>query len=98
VRGAGEHSAPPMTSEKTRVLFVHTATLPPLGADTWVHAQIIRDLDRSTHEVYVACATGTDDAPTPTYQVMRTISDLHLRPVDFGPELYGRSVSGKVRA
>ena len=80
-----------------RVLFVHTATLPPLGADTWVHVQIIRDLDRSAYEVHVACATGTRDAPTPTFQALSGIADLHVHPVDFGPELFGRTLAGKAR-
>ena len=80
-----------------RVLFVHTATLPPLGADTWVQVQIIRDLDRSAYEVHVACATGTSDAPTPTFQALSGIADIHLHPVDFGPELFGRTLGGKAR-
>jgi len=32
-------------SSKLRVLFVHTATRPPLGADTWIQALIIRHLE-----------------------------------------------------
>ena len=74
-----------------RVLFVHTATLPPLGADTWIHAEIMRHLDRSTHEVWAACARGSREAPTPTYETLRAIPDLHLMTVNFGPELMGRS-------
>jgi glycosyltransferase involved in cell wall biosynthesis len=81
------------------VLFLHTATLPPLGADTWVHAQIMRALDRSSHVVHAACTKGRAGRPTPTYALLRTIPDLHLTTVDLGPELSAqRSPSDKLRA
>lgn len=82
--------------EKMRVLYVHTATLAPLGADTWVHAQIIRHLDRSSHELHVACRRTVHGAPTPTYAAIRDVPDVHLVPVDFGVELSGRSMVQKV--
>jgi glycosyltransferase involved in cell wall biosynthesis len=82
-----------------RVLFLHTATLPPLGADTWVHAQIMRALDRSSHVVHAACTKGRAGRPTPTYELLRTIPDLHLKTVDLGPELSAqRSPWSKLRA
>ena len=89
---------PRQTIRKSSVVFVQTKIQPPLGADTWVNAQIIRELDRSTHELYAACATGPADAPTPTYQVLSGIPDLSVHPVDFGYELYRQSVGGKLRA
>ena len=55
------------------VLFLHTATLPPLGADTWVHVQLLTKLDRATHDLHMACATGSAAAPTPTYQAVHDI-------------------------
>ena len=76
-----------------RVLFLNTATQPPLGADTWVHVQLMRDLDRSTTEVHTALVPGT-----PTAQAVAGIPDLHVLHVDLGPELGGRSLTGKVRA
>lgn len=74
-----------------RVLYVHTATQPPLGADTWIQAQIIRHIDRRSHDLHVACRTTAHGAPTPTYEAIRDIPDLRVVPVDFGPELVGRS-------
>jgi glycosyltransferase involved in cell wall biosynthesis len=74
---------------RTPVLFVNTATAEPLGADTWVHVEIIRQLDRSTHEVIAACATGPSAAATPTYAALTEIPDLEIVPVDLGPELSG---------
>jgi glycosyltransferase involved in cell wall biosynthesis len=81
----------------TRVLFVHTATAPPLGADTWIHAQIMANLDRASYEVHAACVPGPRHEPTPTFQVLRDIPGLHLRPVDLGPEMSGRSRLGKLQ-
>ena len=75
-----------------RVLFVNTATSTWLGADTWIHIQVMRHLDRSAHELYAACARGTPSAPTPTYEALRQVPDLELMTVDFGPELTGRSM------
>ncbi len=79
-------------SSKLRVLFVHTATRPPLGADTWIQALIIRHLDRSRHEVHVACATGPEGQPTPTFSAVRDIPELSIKPVNFGSELFARSL------
>ncbi len=87
-------AAPP----KIRVLFVHTATLPPLGADTWVQSQIIAGLDKTTHEVHVACSTGPAGSPTPTFAVMREISGVEVLPVSLGPEFSNRSFTRKLRA
>lgn len=78
--------------------FVNTPTRPPLGADTWVHVEIMRHLDRATHELYAACATGPADNPTPTYQAVRDIPDIEIVPVDFGPELSGNTLGGRFKA
>ncbi|HEY3665926.1 MAG TPA: glycosyltransferase family 4 protein [Polyangiaceae bacterium] len=79
-------------SSKLRVLFIHTATRPPLGADTWIQALIIRHLDRSRHEVHVACATGPEGQPTPTFSAVRDIPDLTIKPVNLGSELFAKSL------
>ena len=88
----------PDADEPMRVLCLHTATLSPLGADTWVHAQIIRHLDRRTHEIHVACRRMVSGAPTPTYEALRDIPDIDIVPIDLGPEMMGRSLTGKLRA
>jgi len=67
------------------VLFVHTPTRPPLGADTWVHLQIARRLDRTEFEVHVACVPATADGPTPTYERLAEIDDVSIVPVGPGP-------------
>jgi glycosyltransferase involved in cell wall biosynthesis len=85
------------TVDPARVLFVHTATRPPLGADTWVHGQIMANLDRSTHEVHAACASGTATQPTPTYEAFRGLPGVRLRPVRLGTERASRSRLARAR-
>jgi glycosyltransferase involved in cell wall biosynthesis len=85
-RHAGHGPRAAADGAPTRVLFVHTATRPPLGADTWIHAQIMANLDRSSHELHAACATGPPAAPTPTYDALRRIGDVNIQPVRFGVE------------
>ncbi|HEX3854457.1 MAG TPA: glycosyltransferase family 4 protein [Polyangiaceae bacterium] len=81
-----------------RVLFIHTATRPPLGADTWIQALIIRHLERTQLEVHVACATGPKAEPTPTYKALRDIPQLTIKPVNLGAELFSRSLLEKGEA
>lgn len=83
---------------KIPVLFVHSATEPPLGADTWIHALMMRHLDRSRFDVHVACTSGKPGARTPTFQAVSSIPYLHVYPVNLGPEMFRRSRLGKARA
>ena len=83
---------------KTRVLFLHSATRPPLGADTWIHTLIMRHLDRSQHEVHVACVPGPSGEPTPTFAAVSAIPDLRVHATDLGPELFAKSKLGRLRA
>ena len=84
-------------NSRTPVLLVNTPTLGPLGADSWIHAQIVRTLDRSRFKLYVGCMTGPPDAPTPFYSAISTIPDVHIRPVNFGRELNDLSRVERVR-
>src|SRR5262249_22543093 len=65
--------------DTVRVLFLHSATAPPLGADVWVHSQIAANLDRNTHEVHAACAPGH-----PASNTFGAIDGVHLYPVTLG--------------
>jgi len=94
---ASEHRGAAPAPERKRVLFVHSATLPPLGADTWVHALLMRYLDRSSAEVHAACAFGRPGEPTPTFDALSVIPGLELSAINLGPELFRRSRLGKVR-
>lgn len=83
--------------DATRVLFINTAKLPPLGAGPWLHAQVLRCIDRSTHELHLACAAGPGQDPSPMGLAVRAIPDVHVRLVDFGPERFGQAIRGTWR-
>ena len=85
-------------SERRPVLYLNTPTAPPLGADTWIHAEIMRRIDRAAWAPIAAHAFGPADDPTPTHRVLGAIPDLELVRANLGPELSGRSTLGKVRA
>jgi glycosyltransferase involved in cell wall biosynthesis len=82
---------------RTGILFVNAPTLAPLGADTWIHIQIIRHLDRTRFDPVAACVTGTPDRPTPCYAALRAVSDVDVVPIDFGPELSTSRSRGRLR-
>lgn len=79
------------------VLFLHTATRPPLGADTWVQGQIISGLDKASHRVFVACAGSVSDT-TPTRTMVAAVPDITIVPTNLGPEIGGGSLASKARA
>jgi glycosyltransferase involved in cell wall biosynthesis len=80
-------------SQRVGVLFLSSAERH--GADTFIHALLMRGLDRSRFDVHVACPTGTPEARTNAYKAFSVIPDLHLRPTNFGPSLRGRSTMEK---
>jgi len=81
-----------------KVLFLNTKRRPPLGADTWIHLQIIRELDRSRVEVHAACATGPPNCPTPTYERLRELPDVRIVSANLGRENEGGSLGTRVLA
>lgn len=78
------------------ILFLNTATRPPLGADVRVHGHIMKQLDRSRFAPYVACAPWGSGGCTPTYHMVSQIPGLDVYPVDLGRERDG-SVSARLR-
>jgi glycosyltransferase involved in cell wall biosynthesis len=81
--------------ETVRTLFVHTPTGPPLGADEWVHAQLVRSLDRRTHRVHIALSPGEPGNPTPLERQLEGVVDLERFALDPGPT---RPLSRSIRA
>jgi len=68
------------------------------GADTAIHAQLMRHFDRNAIEPHVACTVypGPDPAMSALYH-LREVPDLRLRPTYFGPTLHReKSRWGKV--
>lgn len=73
-----------------RPLFFHTHAAATLGADAWVHAQIMRRLDRARHEVHLAYVEDVDGRPTPLHLELRDVDDLHRVPIGPGPRRLAR--------
>lgn len=78
------------------MLSINGATLPPLGADTWVHAQILAVVDRSTYDIHAACTAGPTAARTPTFSVLSKIPDLKIHTVRLGRERVASSKHKKI--
>lgn len=74
------------SSGPLRVLLVSTPFRAPLGADTWVHMQIMRTLDRSAHRVMVGCVPEFEDSPTAIGELVVADTTLELLPLHGGPQ------------
>jgi glycosyltransferase involved in cell wall biosynthesis len=85
------------TSTKLNVLFIHTAEYRPLGAGPWVHSLIMRKLDPTKVAVHVALHPGSASEPGPLFAVLKSADDLHVYPVDLGPEPLQAAIQGAVR-
>ena len=93
-RSAPDDGAPP-DRFNVRVLFIHSATHDRLGADEWVHAQIIQGLDTATHDIHVACVTGPGELPTLVRDVVEPLDGVTVVPMDPGPNSgFERSLAG----
>jgi glycosyltransferase involved in cell wall biosynthesis len=85
----------PMT-EKTGVLFLHSQ--PTFGADSVVHAHLIRELDRQRFSVHVACA-AREGADVPiSFGILSQIPNIALRPTHFLPGFRRRSMGEITRS
>jgi glycosyltransferase involved in cell wall biosynthesis len=79
------------------VLFMQSQAF--FGADSAVHAQLMRHFDRQTVEVHVAC-TDQEQPANPAVSALRRISaipNVHVRPTSFGPSIHGISRADRVR-
>src|SRR5262249_6695657 len=72
--------------KRTRVLFINSALL--LGADTWIHLLLLRNLSQDYYELHAA---GQPGSPAPAFDELRAIPGIALRPTNFGPSLWRRS-------
>jgi glycosyltransferase involved in cell wall biosynthesis len=72
------------------------------GADSTIHAQLMRHFDPSAVEVHVACnPTELADPHVTAIRRIRAIPSVRVRPTDFGPSLFGTSGTerlGRLRA
>lgn len=77
-------------AEKINVLFIQSQTA--FGADSLIHAEIMRHLDRDRFVVHCACTKGDGSGTPPSLANIQKIPDLKLRPTDFAPGLRRRDL------
>jgi len=76
--------------EKIGVLFI--VAQEAFGADSAVHADIMRNLDRDRFSVHIACTDGGGGAVPASLAVMQSIPNAALRVTRFAPSLRQRNV------
>jgi glycosyltransferase involved in cell wall biosynthesis len=69
------------------VLFVQAQT--SFGADSAVHAELMRSLDRDEFRVHVVCPAGDGPDKPQSRKILEDVADIHLRPTRFAPSLHG---------
>ncbi len=79
-----------MPRGKTNVLFLHSQI--GFGADSAIHAHLMRYLDRERFVVHVACSRGDGSVARPSLARMAEIPDIRLRPTHFAPGFRHRSL------
>lgn len=77
------------------VLFIQSQSL--FGADSAVHAELMRHLDRSAFAIHVACTVGDGPEKPPSLRVIEGIPNVRLRPTRFIPGVRSRTAAGVVR-
>jgi glycosyltransferase involved in cell wall biosynthesis len=75
--------------DKINVLFLHSQN--GFGADSAIHAHLMRHLDRDRFTVHVACSRGDASGPAPSLGRFQAIPDVHVRPTNFAPGFRHRS-------
>jgi glycosyltransferase involved in cell wall biosynthesis len=73
---------------KINVLFLHSQI--GFGADSAIHAHLMRHLDRDRFEVHVACARGDGLDVPPSLAKFREIPRVRLRGIAFAPGFHHR--------
>src|SRR5438876_12450141 len=70
------------------VLFMQSQAF--FGADSAVHAQLMKHFDRQAVEVHVACTTDEPaNSAVSALRRIRAIPDIHVHPTAFGPSIHG---------
>jgi glycosyltransferase involved in cell wall biosynthesis len=71
---------------RTRILFINSAL--EMGADTWIHFLLLRNLSQERHELHAA---GQPGQSAPAYESLCAIPGVALRPTYFGPSFWRKS-------
>ncbi len=82
-------------SEPVNVLFIQSQQA--FGADSLIHAELMRHLDRKGFTVHVACTRGDDDTMPKSLRAIRQIPDVAVRPTRFAPGFSQRSPASILR-
>lgn len=83
-------------SDKIHVLYLQTQA--GFGADSAIHAHLMRHLDRERFEVHMAC-TGSPGPQVPdSLQRLQQISDVHVRVSSFAPGIHERNLETILKA
>ena len=85
----------PLTTDKIGVLFLQAQE--GFGADAAVHADIMRNLDRTKFAVHLACTDGSAEGDRGSLAMLRKIPDVSLRVTRFAPSLRRRGAAALVR-
>lgn len=75
-------SVPP---SRIGVLFMQSQEF--FGADSQIHASIMRHLPRDRFEVHCAAPSARKEGPSPARKAVDQLADVHVRPTEFGPTL-----------
>jgi glycosyltransferase involved in cell wall biosynthesis len=78
------------------VLFMQSQAF--FGADSAIHAELMKHFDRQAVEVHVACTTEEPVNPAVSaLRRIRAIPNVHVRPTRFGPSIHGISQADRRR-
>jgi glycosyltransferase involved in cell wall biosynthesis len=75
--------------DKINVLFLHSQN--GFGADSAIHAHLMRYLDRERFVVHVACSRGDGSGIPRSLAKFQEIPDIRLRPTHFAPGFHHRN-------
>jgi len=82
-------------AERLPVLFLHSQD--GYGADSFIHAMIMRYLDRERFEVHLACSQGDGKSEPAALARFREIPDVRVRPTIFAPGFRHRDAQALLR-
>ena len=81
---------------KLGVLFMQSQAF--FGADSAIHAELMKHFDRREVEVHVAMTTHEPSNPAVSARRrIEAIHDIRVRPTDFGPSIHGFSKTDRAR-
>jgi glycosyltransferase involved in cell wall biosynthesis len=80
---------------KTRILFLYSSS--DVWSVTTIHTLLMRYLDRDQIDVHVACHPGSDGERSAAWKIIETIPQVYLRPTNFGPSIYRKSMSARAK-